>query len=100
MLRSQARFNMDHAHAAFCRDQRAGNRGVDVAYDQHSLRLHALENGLKTFHYFGGLDRVARGADFEVMIGAGNPEVEKKTVVHRLVVMLASVQQLCGDAVF
>ena len=102
IVRSKLRkpgLDVGDADAEFCGDERAGERRVDVADDDHPIRAFAHENGLEGEHDASRLLGMAAGADLEVEVGTRQAEIAKESVRHRLVVVLPGVDEHLRDFV-
>ena len=78
---------------SFTLDQRAGDRGVDVAHDDNGIRRVAGQYRLEPLHDFSRLHGVRARADFQIDIRARNAELLEKQLAHPLVVVLARVDE-------
>lgn len=56
-----------------------------------------IEHRLEPPHDLGGLHGMTAGSDIEVDVGKGQPEVSEQLPTHVLVVMLAGMDQECGN---
>jgi hypothetical protein len=80
-----------HRHPHLRADERAGQSRVDVADDEHPVRPLFEDDRLETLHHGRRLLRVGAGADAEVYVGTGQPEVAEEVVAHPRVVVLPGV---------
>ena len=76
---------------SFTARQRAGERGVGVAVDEHPVGPCSLEHRVERGEHRAGLHAVAARADAEVDVGRGDAEVGEEDVGHVGVVVLAGV---------
>jgi hypothetical protein len=94
---AQARFHVYYGHAFLDRDERAGERRVHVADDEHGRWPLAIEHGLEAPHDLGGLHGVRSGADLQIDVGVGYAERGEVLAVHFGIVMLAGMHKQHRD---
>ena len=90
---AEAGFDMGYAHAEFDGSEGDGDGGIDVADDEHEIRLTIKEDRLDALEDLRGLRGVGAGADLEINVGGGNAHLAKKDVVQFVVVMLAGMDE-------
>ncbi len=91
---AQAGLDVRHADAEFVRRQRAGERGVDVADNEHEVRFLVEQHFLEPGHDLGGLSYRRAGTDAEVAAGLGDGELFEEDRGHLAVVVLTGQDQL------
>src|SRR5205823_8915151 len=74
-------------------DEGTGERGVGVSVDQYPVRPLIDRNGLDAGQHRSGLHSVATRADLQVQVRRWNCELPEEQVRHRIVVVLARVDQ-------
>ena len=80
-------------------DRGEGGRegGVHIAYHEHQIRKRREEDRLEPSHDLCRLDRVRRRTDSEVEVGGRNLQVAEQLARHRLVIVLARVDEERDD---
>ena len=84
---------MRDGNLALRRNQRACERGVDVADRDDLVDGIAVEPLLEPGHHRSRLRRVRTGSHLEIRIRLGDAEVGEQRVGHRKVVVLAGVNE-------
>ena len=92
-------FDVSDAHVQLGADERRGHRGIDVAVDEHEIRLPFQHDRFEARHDFSRLGGVRPGAHREIDVRLGNPELLEEDVRHERVVVLAGVDDRLPDAV-
>ena len=75
VARAQARLHMDHRLAALDRHQGAGQGGIHISHHQGDGVGRGIQHRLEPLHHFGGLDRMAGRAHFQIGVGPGHPQL-------------------------
>ena len=91
---AQAGFDVGDGNVELLGDDRAGQRGVDVANDEHERGRLGDAQFLEREHDLGRLGRVAAAAGAHEQVGLGDAEFFEEDVVHFTVVVLARVDDL------
>ncbi|MNN33330.1 hypothetical protein D3C81_1470850 [compost metagenome] len=91
---AQASLHVCHGNAEFFRRNRAGQRGIDVAYHQHGGGPLGLAQLLEGQHDLARLFRVRAAACRHEDVRLGDTQLFKKHVVHLAVVVLARMDDL------
>ena len=90
---AKARFDVRDLDAALHRDERARERRIHVADDEHDVGGMFVERFVERGHDARGLHGVAGRADFEVQVGLGNLQIAEELRRHVVVVVLPGVHQ-------
>ena len=95
---AQPRLDMGHRHALLGRDQRAGNRRVRVAVNEHSIRTGFEDHLLELLQHATRLLTVRAGSDAEIDVGPRDLELVEEHVRELGIVVLARVDDQVLDA--
>ena len=90
---SQPRLHVRHRHALLHRDQRAGERRIDVADDEDAGGMVRVEHRLEAPHHFGRLHRMRSGTDLQVDVRWRQTEAREQLIVHVDIVVLARMDE-------
>ncbi len=99
VLRAQVGLNMRHRDVQLGRRQRAGERGVGVAVDQHPVGLFLLDEPLDVFEHAPGHGTVVQAGDVQFMMRARDVELLEENVRHIGIEVLARVDDDFLDVV-
>ena len=99
VARSEPRLDVRDRDEELRADERGGGSRVDVAVDDHQIRLAVEDDRLEAHHDLRRLGGVGAGADREIEIGFRNFELLKKDVRHERVVVLTGVDERLANAV-
>src|ERR1700730_19426020 len=84
---------MGHRNAQFCRGQRDGNGGIDVADSENKVRFGLDEDRFDALEDFGGLRGMRARADFKIKVRLGYAHLTEEDIGKRIVLMLAGVNE-------
>ena len=82
---------MRYFHAKLHANKRTGEGGVNIAYNQHPIRLFAQHNRFEAFHDGGCLRGVGGGTNVEMNIRLRQFEIVEERVRHGRVVVLTGM---------
>ena len=86
-------FDMGHRNLQFRAHECSRERRVGIAVDQQSVGVPIQDRGFDAGHHACGLGGVRSRPHLEIAVGCGDSELPEEQVRHRVVVMLARVQQ-------
>jgi hypothetical protein len=98
VARAQAGLGMHHRDVQLGGHQRGRHGGVHVAHHVDQARLTRLEHLLQPHHHRRGLGGVRARAHAQVLGGARHAQVIEEDLAHRVVVVLARVDDVVVDA--
>ena len=75
------------------RDERCGQRRVDIAGDEHDVRRQLDEHRLEALHHARGLNGVSARTNVERVIRSADSELLEEDPGHRVVVVLAGMHE-------
>ena len=90
---AQAGLDVADRDAELACDQAGRQRGVDIAWNEHDVRLGLEQHGLQPLHHASGLLRVRARADAEHVVWGTDAQFLEEHLGHRGVVVLAGVDQ-------
>jgi hypothetical protein len=75
------------------RDERCGQRRVDIAGDEHNIWCQLDEHRLEALHHTRGLNGLSARTNVERVIRSADSELLEEDTSHRVVVVLAGVHE-------
>ena len=96
---AQPRLHVPDGQLELRRGQGGGERRVDVARDEHEIRLQLEQHGLQPLDHPCDLLGVGPGADAEHAVGVADAELLEEDRGHLAVVVLAGVDEHVLEAV-